>query len=76
LNDYIKDDTKGRQEMATTGSGKGYFVTCGRAVKMTWTKKDKSSQTQYKDESGNPIKLNRGQTWIQVMPLTSKVTIE
>ncbi len=72
----IKDDSKGRQEMDTTGSGKGYFITCGKAVKITWSKKDRASQTRYTDESGNPITLNRGQTWIQVVPLTSKVTIE
>lgn len=72
----IKDDTKGRQEMETVGSGKGYFITCGKAVKITWTKKDRFGQTQYRDEAGNPISLNRGQTWIQVMPLTGRVTIE
>jgi len=72
----ITNDAKGRQEMDTTGSGKGYFITCGKAVKITWSKKDRSSQTRYTDESGNPITLNRGQTWIQVVPLTSKVTIE
>ncbi len=72
----IKDDTKGRQEMATTGSGNGYFITCGKAVKITWSKKERASQTRYTDESGNAIALNKGQTWIQVMPLTSKVNIE
>ncbi|HEX2947668.1 MAG TPA: DUF3048 domain-containing protein [Clostridia bacterium] len=72
----IKDDTKGRQEMGTVGSGKGWFITCGKAVELTWSKKDEASQTQYKDGAGNPIALNRGQTWIQMMPLTGKVTIE
>lgn len=72
----IKDDSKGRQEMATTGSGKGYFITCGKAVKITWSKKDRAAQTSYTDEAGNAITLNKGLTWIQVMPLTSKVTIE
>jgi hypothetical protein len=72
----IKGDKSGRQEMITTGSGKGYYITCGKAVKINWSKESRNAQTKYTDESGNEIKLNRGQTWIQVMPLTAKVTME
>ena len=72
----IKDDNKGRQEMKTTGSGSGYYITEGKAVKIKWEKESRSAQTRYTDESGNEIKLNEGQTWIQVVPLTAKVTIE
>jgi hypothetical protein len=72
----IKGDDAGRQELNTTGSGKGYFITGGKAVKIKWSKESRSSQTKYVDDEGNPIKLNRGQTWIQIMPVTSKVTFE
>lgn len=72
----IEGDKYGRQEMITTGSGSGYFITGGKAVKIKWSKDSRRAPTRYTDEAGNDIVLNRGQTWIQVMPLTAKVTIE
>lgn len=72
----IKGDKSGRQEMNTLGSGKGYFITGGKSIKLKWSKETRSSQTRYTDEAGNPIKLNKGQTWIQIMPMTGKATIE
>jgi len=72
----IKGDNKGRQEMKTTGTGNGYYITGGKAIKIKWQKESRSAQTKYFDESGNEIKPNKGQTWIQIVPLTSKITIE
>lgn len=75
-NNMIKGDNKDRQELDTTGSGKGYFITSGKAVKIKWSKETRSAQTKYTDESGTELMLNPGQTWVQVLPLTGKVTIE
>lgn len=72
----IKGDTAGRQSMNTTGSGKGYFITGGKAINLKWSKESRTAQTKYTDDAGNPIVLNRGQTWIQIMPVNAKVTIE
>ena len=72
----IKGDYAGRQDMDTTGSGSGYYITCGKAVKLKWSKESRSSQTKYTYENGDPLVLNRGQTWIQIMPVGAKVTIE
>jgi hypothetical protein len=72
----IKGDPEGRQDMDTTGNGTGYFITCGKAVKLKWSKESRGSQTKYTYEDGTPIVLNRGQTWIQIMPVNAKVTIE
>jgi Protein of unknown function (DUF3048). len=75
-NSTIKGDDKGRQEVTTVGSGNGYYITKGKAIKIKWSKQARSSKTEYIDEAGNPILLNPGQTWIQIMPVTAKVTIE
>jgi hypothetical protein len=75
-NNAINGDDKDRQELDTVGSGKGYFITCGKAIKIKWSKGARSSQTKYTDESGNEIMMNPGQTWVQVLPTTGKVTIE
>jgi hypothetical protein len=72
----IKGDTAGRQEVNTVGSGDGWFITCGRAIKIKWSKDSRSSPTKYMDGRGNSIMLNPGQTWVQVVPLSSKVEIE
>ncbi len=72
----IKGDKLGRQEMNTTGSGKGYFITGGNAIKIKWVKESRRAQTKYTDEAGKEILLNRGQTWIQVIPTTAKVVIK
>lgn len=72
----IEGDYAGRQDMQTTGTGKGYFITCGKAYNIKWSKESRSSQTKYTFENGEPIVLNRGQTWIQIMPLNAGVTIE
>lgn len=72
----IKGDKQGRQGMNTVGSGKGYLITGGKAVNIKWSKESRRAQTSYTDEAGNDIMLNRGQTWIQIIPLTSIVTME
>lgn len=72
----VKGDAKGRQEMNTTGSGKGYFITSGKAIEIKWSKESRKAQTVYTDKEGNRLTLNRGQTWIQVMPVNAKVTME
>ena len=77
VNNYtIKGDTAGRQEVETAGSGSGWFITCGKTVKIKWSKASRTAPTKYTDENGNPVVLNPGLTWIQVLPLTGKVSME
>ncbi len=52
----------------TLGSGKAEFYMDGKQIVGTWEKADRKSQTVYKDSVGNPIKLDTGQTWIEVVP--------
>jgi len=76
VNNYtIKGDPEGRQEVETTGSGEGWYITCGKAIKIKWSKKSRTEPTIYTDENGNPIILNPGQTWIQIISPYAKVEI-
>lgn len=70
----IKGDKAGRQEVDTVGSGSGYYITKGKAIRIKWSKSERSAQTSYLDESGKALALNPGQTWIQVVPTTGKVS--
>jgi hypothetical protein len=72
----IKGDDKGRQQVKDVGSGTGWFVTSGLAVEINWSKETRSTPTKYTDMAGNLVILNPGQTWVQIVPTSGKVTIE
>lgn len=48
--------------------GKGYYITNGRIVKITWKKNEKSSWMRYYDESGLELTINPGKTYIAIFP--------
>lgn len=50
-----------------TGKGKGWFITNGKATKITWEKKRKNGITHYYYPNGEEIKLNTGKTWINLI---------
>ncbi len=68
-------DDKGRQDIDTIGSGEGYFITNGQAIPITWEKPSRKSKTIYKDKNGQEIKVNDGNTYIQIQPLNQELTI-
>lgn len=69
-------ENKGRQDIKNIGSGKGYYITDGQAVPITWEKTAHNSQTVYKYQDGKEITVNDGNTFIQIYPTTDgKLTI-
>ncbi|MCR5774458.1 MAG: DUF3048 domain-containing protein [Lachnospiraceae bacterium] len=46
----------------------GWYVTNGKAIKVTWTKMDDTYPTRYYDENGEEIKINVGKTYVAIMP--------
>ncbi|MFL5686193.1 MAG: DUF3048 domain-containing protein [Chloroflexota bacterium] len=73
LNDGSK---KHRLEAQFIGRGPAWVSTNGMTVKGTWRKTSMKSPTRFFDARGNPITLTVGQTFIQVMPRGSKITIK
>ena len=69
-------DSYGRQKLENIGSGEGYFITNGYAVPITWEKESRKDQTIYRYKNGKEIKLNDGNTWIQIQPEGETLTIE
>lgn len=69
-------DNEGRQELTTTGSGTGYYITNGYALPINWTKSTRHAKTKYTYSDGTEIKVNDGNTFIQIVPMQSKITIE
>jgi hypothetical protein len=61
-------DEVGRLDVVNVGRGRGYFITGGKLIEIEWSKENRAAKTIYKDLKGNSIQLNKGNTWIQVLP--------
>ncbi|MCT4544072.1 MAG: DUF3048 domain-containing protein [Vallitalea sp.] len=72
----IKGDKLGCRDMSLITSGNGYYITNGKAQKITWKKPSHYKPTLYFNEDGEEIKLNKGKTWICVNPKSRKDKIK
>ena len=61
---------KGEQttRIGNVGSGRALFYIDGGQIEGVWQKASKNAKTIFTDTLGNEIKLNPGQTWIEVVP--------
>lgn len=69
-------ENKDRQGLKNIGTLKGYYITNGKAIEITCSKSSRTAKTVYKDLQGNEIKVNDGNTFIQICPIDAKVVIE
>jgi hypothetical protein len=58
----------------TAGSGETIIFQDGKAIKGEWRKKDIFSRIKFYDEKGKEIAFNRGQIFIEILPIGNKVT--
>ena len=75
---YTLDDVekKDRQGLKNIGTFDGYYLTNGKAIKIKCEKNKRDEQTKYLDINGNEIKVNDGNTWINICPRDAKIVIE
>ena len=66
---------KSRLEAQVTGSGKAWISTNGKTIRGTWKKPGFRGKTQFFDRNGQKVTLTRGQTFVQVVPLSAKITV-
>ena len=69
-------ENKGRQDVLVVGNLEGYYITNGKAMKITCEKEDRVGKTTYRDLDGNEIEVNDGNTFIHICPTSSNVKIE
>jgi Protein of unknown function (DUF3048) N-terminal domain/Protein of unknown function (DUF3048) C-terminal domain len=67
--------TKGRLEARVTGSGKALISTNGKTVVGTWRKPSFAAPTLLFGRDGSPVTLTAGQTFVQVVPVGTKVSV-
>lgn len=58
------------------GTGVAKFFIDGKVITGTWAKKSRLDQTKLFDDKGAALKLNRGLTWFEILPVGQKVTIQ
>lgn len=63
-------------ELETVGSGEGMYITNGYATPIKWSKTDRKAKTVYTYPNGEEVKLNDGNTYIQLQSNNQKYTIE
>lgn len=69
-------ENKGRQGLRNIGVLDGYYITNGKYIKITCEKNSRTEKTVYKDLNGNEIKVNDGNTFIQICPKNADVEFE
>jgi hypothetical protein len=56
------------------GSGNGLVFEDGKVIKVTWKKPLRTSRTTFYDIGGKEVSFNRGQIWIEMLPIGTSVT--
>lgn len=69
-------EKKGRQGLKNIGTFDGYYITNGKAIKIKCIKEARDAKTKYQDLEGNEIKVNDGNTFVNICPIEAKVVIE
>ena len=67
-------DDLGHLLFVTIGSGKAIIFQDGKVTVGTWTKKTRISKTMYYDSTGQEVKFNRGNIWIEIIPNEKQIT--
>ena len=69
-------ENKGRQDIKNIGSGSGYYFSDGYMIPIKWKKDSRNSQTKYTYEDGTELKVNDGNTFIQIVPSSGSIKAE
>lgn len=69
-------ENKGRQGLKNIGTFDGYYITNGKAIKIKCIKNARDEKTTYQDLQGNEIKVNDGNTFVNICPVAARVILE
>jgi len=65
---FSKLDANGYLTYNVIGSGVGYYITNGKLIPITWSKGSETGMTRYYDQNGKEIVVNRGKTYVGIIP--------
>jgi len=72
----ISGDKEGRLKVEVIGEGIAKVFSGGEYLIAKWIKESKDHNTLFYDGNGNMIKLNKGQTWIEIVSKETEVWIK
>ena len=72
---YLEEGHGSHLLYGTKGTGKAKFLLDGKVIDGTWSKLNRTSRTKFLDQSGQEMKFNRGQIWIEVLPIGQPLKI-
>ena len=68
---FTQLDKNGYLTYNVVGTGAGFYITNGKAVPITWAKGSETGITHYYNADGSEITVNRGKTYIGLLPSDS-----
>lgn len=68
-------DRNGRIVLTTLGNGKAKIFRDGKEIDGVWEKGSRTARTKFYNSGGEEINLNRGQIWIEVIPVIGTNTL-
>jgi hypothetical protein len=80
---YVQIASAGYEDVAGTpvpstvviGSGKAQVLRGGKVITGTWTKSGRFDVTHFTTAGGQPLSLQPGRTWVELVPNTATVTV-
>lgn len=71
----IPGDDAGRLDFRQVGSGRLLALTDGIAIEGTWSRSSIRNVTEYRDWDEKILLITPGSTWVQIIPLTTRVAV-
>lgn len=68
-------DRKGRLDIRVTGRDTGWLLKDGKTIPIHWTKKNDRARTIFTTNDGKEAELNRGNTWVEIVPRGHKYKV-
>jgi Protein of unknown function (DUF3048) N-terminal domain/Protein of unknown function (DUF3048) C-terminal domain len=73
---YVEDDTGAHEnQLQLTGTGQGWIFRNGVELTGTWKRPTLSQPATFKEADGTTITLTPGNTWEELVPVASTVTV-
>ena len=70
----IEGDSKGRLNVAMSGSGIGYFACGGKYIPINWSRSTQDSLYEFTTMDGQPLVLGVGSSYVNIVPTTCSVS--
>lgn len=70
----INGDSAGRMKVRTTGNGEGLLLRDGMLYEITWQRDSRNDCLSFLDQSGAPVSLGVGTSYINLVDTSAEVS--